>query len=118
MNRNVKKAETKARRHRRIRGRLSGTAERPRMCVFRSHKQIYVQVVDDLAGRTLCASSSLQLELKAGGNLDGARAVGADIAKKALEKGIQMVAFDRAGYRYHGRIKALADAARESGLKF
>lgn len=117
MNRNVKKAEMKERRHRRIRGRLSGTPERPRMCVFRSHKQIYVQVIDDLAGRTLCAASSLQLETR-GAGVDGAKAVGADIAKKALEKGIQQVAFDRAGYRYHGRIKALADAAREAGLKF
>jgi large subunit ribosomal protein L18 len=118
MNRNVKKNETKERRHRRIRGRLAGTPDRPRMCVFRSHRQIYVQVIDDVAGKTLCAASSLQLDMKGGGNLGGARAVGTDIAKKALEKGIQKVAFDRAGYRYHGRIKALADAAREAGLNF
>jgi len=118
MNRNVRKAEMKARRHRRIRGRLSGTPERPRLCVHRTHKQIYVQVIDDEAGTTLCAASSLGLKLKNGGNLEGARAVGADIAKRALDKGVAAVAFDRAGYRYHGRIKALADAAREAGLKF
>jgi large subunit ribosomal protein L18 len=118
MDRNVKKNELKARRHRRIRGRLSGSAERPRMAVHRTHKQIYVQVIDDLAGVTICASSSLQLELPNGGNVSGAKAVGADIAKRALEKGVSAVAFDRAGYRYHGRIKALADAAREAGLKF
>lgn len=118
MDRNVKKANMKARRQRRIRGRLSGSAARPRMAVHRTHKQIYVQVIDDLAGVTLCASSSLQLGLDNGGNVAGAKAVGADIAKRALEKGVSAVAFDRAGYRYHGRIKALADAAREAGLKF
>ena len=118
MNRNVKKSQMKERRHRRIRGKLSGTPERPRMCVHRSHKQIYVQVVDDLDGRTLCASSSLQLKLTGGGGVEGAKAVGTDIARRAMEKGISAVAFDRAGYRYHGRIKALADAAREAGLKF
>lgn len=118
MDRNVKKAEMKERRRRRIRGRLSGTPARPRMAVHRTHKQIYVQVIDDLAGSTLCASSSLQLDIENGGNVAGAKAVGADIAKRALEKGISAVAFDRAGYRYHGRIKALADAAREAGLKF
>lgn len=108
----------RARRHRRIRGRLSGTPARPRLAVHRTHKQIYVQVIDDAAGRTLCAASSLGLKLDNGGNLAGARAVGADIARRALEKGVSAVAFDRAGYRYHGRIKALADAAREAGLKF
>ena len=118
MNRNVKKTEGKARRHRRIRGKLSGTPARPRMCVHRSHKQIYVQVVDDVSGTTLCASSSLALDLPNGGGLGGAKAVGSDIAKRAQDKGIDAVAFDRAGYRYHGRIKALADAAREAGLKF
>lgn len=118
MDRNVKKAEMKRRRHRRIRGKLAGTPARPRMCVHRTHKQIYVQVVDDDAGVTLCASSSLQLGLGNGGNVSGAKAVGADIAKRAMEKGISSIAFDRAGYRYHGRIKALADAAREAGLKF
>ncbi|MCE9636135.1 MAG: 50S ribosomal protein L18 [Planctomycetes bacterium] len=118
MNRNIKKAEMKARRHRRIRGKLSGNPGRPRMCVYRSHKQIYVQLIDDEAGVTLLAASSLQMELANGGGIAGAKAVGADVAKRALDKGIAQVAFDRAGYRYHGRIKALADAAREAGLKF
>ena len=113
------------RRHRRIRGRLQGTAARPRLCVFRSQKQIYVQVVDDVAGTTLCASSSLALsrgpglgEGGKGANVAGAKSVGTDIAKKAQEMDIAMVAFDRGGYRYHGRVKALADAAREGGLRF
>jgi large subunit ribosomal protein L18 len=118
MNRNIKKAEMKERRHRRIRGKLAGTPARPRMCVHRSHKQIYVQLIDDDAGVTLCASSSLALKLANGGGIAGAKSVGADIAKRALEKGLAAVAFDRAGYRYHGRIKALADSAREAGLKF
>src|SRR5690348_6335163 len=118
MNRNVKKTQMKERRHRRIRAKLEGSPQRPRLAVHRSHKQIYVQVIDDLAGATLCASSSLELELERGGGIAGAKAVGADIAKRAIDKGITAVAFDRAGYRYHGRIKALADAAREAGLKF
>jgi large subunit ribosomal protein L18 len=117
MQRQTKKAEMKARRHRRIRGSLSGTVERPRLCVHRTHKQIYVQVVDDVAGATLCSSSSLLLKIK-GGGIAGAKAVGADIASRAKDKGISKVAFDRAGYRYHGRVKALADAAREAGLDF
>ena len=117
MQRQIKKAQMKARRHRRIRGSLSGNMERPRLCVHRSHKQIYVQVVDDVAGSTLCATSTLVLKVK-GGGIAGAKAVGADIAKRAIDKGIKKVAFDRAGYRYHGRVKALADAAREAGLEF
>jgi len=124
MKRAVKKRLMHERRHRRIRGSVSGSAERPRLVVTRSHKQIYVQVIDDVAGHTLCSSSSLTLgrggglgEAK-GGNLAGARAVGADIAKRALGAGIAKVAFDRGGYRYHGRVKALADAAREAGLSF
>jgi large subunit ribosomal protein L18 len=119
MNRSVKKAEMKARRHRRIRGKLSGTSTRPRLAVHRTLRQIYAQVIDDEAGRTLCAASSLALEIGAGGgSVAGARAVGAEIARRAIEKGVTQVAFDRAGFRYHGRVKALADAAREAGLKF
>lgn len=117
MQHQIKKAQMMARRHRRIRGSLSGTAERPRLCVHRTHKQIYVQVIDDVAGGTLCSSSSLVLKIK-GGGIVGAEAVGADIAKRAADKGIKKVAFDRAGYRYHGRVKALADAARKAGLDF
>ena len=100
----------------RIRGRISGTAARPRMTVFRSNKQIYVQLVDDLAGKTLVATSSKGLE---GGNkTEIAALVGKKIAEKALEAGITEVVFDRNGYLFHGRVKSLADAAREGGLKF
>ena len=99
-----------------IRGRISGTAQRPRMTVFRSNKQIYVQLIDDLAGKTLAAASSRNIE---GGNKkEQAAQVGAEIAKKAQEAGITTVVFDRNGYLYHGRIKELADAARNGGLKF
>ena len=100
----------------RIRGKISGTAERPRMSVFRSNKGIYVQVIDDLAGVTLAAASSKGLE--GGTKTEVAAKVGKEIAKKAQEKGISEVVFDRNGYLYHGRVKSLADAAREGGLKF
>lgn len=108
----------KERRHRRIRSKLSGTAARPRLAVHRTLRQIYAQVIDDERGTTICAASSLAAKSEDGGNLKGAKAVGADIAKLALAQGISAVAFDRAGFRYHGRVKALADAAREAGLKF
>ena len=107
----------KQRRHRRIRGKLSGSPGRPRLAVHRTLRQIYAQVIDDEAGSTLCAASSLALKI-AGGNVAGAKAVGTEIARRAIEKGITKVAFDRAGFRYHGRVKALADAAREAGLAF
>ena len=100
----------------RIRGRISGTAERPRMTVFRSNKQIYVQLVDDLVGKTLVAASSKGIEN--GTNSEIAAVVGENIAKKALEAGITTVVFDRNGYLFHGRVKSLADAARNAGLKF
>ena len=100
----------------RIRGKISGTAARPRMSVFRSNKGIYVQVIDDLAGVTLAAASSKGLE--GGTKTEVAAKVGKEIAKKAQEKGITEVVFDRNGYLYHGRVKSLADAAREGGLKF
>ncbi len=100
----------------RIRGKISGTAERPRMSVFRSNKGIYVQLIDDLAGRTLVAASSKGLE--GGTKIEVAAKVGAEIAKKAMENGITTVVFDRNGYLFHGRVKSLADAAREAGLKF
>ena len=100
----------------RIRGKVSGTAERPRMSVFRSNKGIYVQLIDDLSGRTLAAASSKGLE---GANkTEQAASVGKEIAKIATEKGITTVVFDRNGYLFHGRVKSLADAAREAGLKF
>ncbi len=100
----------------RIRGRISGTAARPRMTVFRSNKQIYVQLVDDLAGKTIVATSSKGIEN--GTKTEIAAAVGKKIAEKALEAGITEVVFDRNGYLFHGRVKSLADAAREGGLKF
>ena len=100
----------------RIRGKISGTAQRPRMSVFRSNKAIYVQVIDDLAGATLCAASSKGLE--GGTKTEVSARVGEAIAKKAIEKGITEVVFDRNGYLFHGRVKSLADAARKAGLKF
>ena len=120
----IKKKAMRDRRRRRIRGRLSGTAERPRLAVHRTLQQIYAQLVDDAKGVTLCSASSLDLSKKGslgeakGGAISGAKAVGAEIARVAKERGVSAVAFDRAGYRYHGRVKALADAAREAGLKF
>lgn len=100
----------------RIRGRIAGTAERPRMTVFRSNKQIYVQLVDDLAGKTLCAASSRGIA--EGDKSTIAAKVGEEIARKAQEAGITTVVFDRNGYLFHGRVKSLADAARKGGLKF
>ena len=100
----------------RIRGKVSGTAQRPRMSVFRSNKGIYVQLIDDLAGNTLLSASSKGIEGVT--KIEQAAKVGAEIAKKALEKGITEVVFDRNGYLFHGRVKSLADAAREGGLKF
>ncbi|MBC7924637.1 MAG: 50S ribosomal protein L18 [Bryobacteraceae bacterium] len=105
--------------HRRIRKKLSGTPERPRLAVFRSVKHIYAQVIDDTAGRTLAAASSNEKDVSFnGGNLAGAKEIGRLVAERAKEKGIASVVFDRGGYLYHGRIKALADAAREGGLEF
>ena len=117
---NRKLARTK--RHVRIRGRVSGTGSRPRLCVFRSLNHIYAQVIDDVKGTTLVTASSLDSDIK--GQLDGkkkteiSQLVGSAIAKRAKEKGISQVAFDRGGYRYHGRVKALAESARKEGLKF
>lgn len=110
------------RRQTRVRRKVVGTAERPRLCVFRSAKHIYAQIIEDTTGNTLIAASSLSPEvaegLKNGGNTAAAVAVGQAIAKKALEKNIKNVVFDRNGFLYHGRVKALADAAREAGLAF
>ena len=100
----------------RIRGKISGTPQRPRMSVFRSNKGIYVQVIDDLAGNTLCSANSKGIE--AGNKTEQSAKVGEAIAKKAMEMGITEVVFDRNGYLFHGRVKSLADAAREAGLKF
>ncbi len=108
--------------HLRVRTRLAGTPERPRLCVYRSLNHIYAQVIDDRTGRTLAAASSLDKEtrkqMKGGGNVAAAKVVGKAIAERARAAGIAQVAFDRGGYKYHGRIQALAEAAREAGLKF
>jgi large subunit ribosomal protein L18 len=120
--RRISRAEHRSRVHDRIRTRISGTAERPRLCVYRSLKNISAQVIDDLAGRTLASASSNDAEtrksVKGGGNVAAAKVVGKAVAERAVAKGIKQVVFDRGGYKYHGRVKALADAAREAGLKF
>jgi large subunit ribosomal protein L18 len=117
-----KKVDKKAgreKRHLRVRRKVSGTAERPRLSVFKSEKNIYAQVIDDINGVTLVAASSLDKDFTAkGGTKDGAKLVGEVVAKRAIEKGIDAVVFDRGGYIYHGRIQELAQAAREAGLKF
>lgn len=105
-------------RHQRVRTKLQGTAGRPRLSVFRSHRHIYAQLIDDQSGRTLAAASSLEPELAKGSDVAAAGRVGTLLAQRALDSGIEEVVFDRGGYRYHGRVKALADAARGGGLKF
>jgi large subunit ribosomal protein L18 len=109
-------------RHRRVRRNLSGVPEKPRLCVYRSLRNISVQIIDDTTGHTLVAASSLDKDIKSqqeyGGNKEAAKLVGESIAKKAKAKGIEEVAFDRGGFLYHGRVKELADGAREAGLKF
>ena len=116
------KEEIRTRIRGRIRKKLSGTPLRPRLAVFRSQAHIYAQVINDDVGQTLCAASSLDKELKGsakrGSNVEAAKAVGHLIATRAKEKGIKLVVFDRGGFQYHGRVKALADAAREGGLEF
>lgn len=104
-------------RHKRVRKNLSGTPETPRLCVFRSLNAIYAQIIDDTKGTTLVSSSSLELKIK-NNNIETAALVGKDIAEKAKKAKIKTVVFDRGGYQYHGRVKALADAARENGLEF
>jgi large subunit ribosomal protein L18 len=120
MDKNVAKARSLARRHRRVRGKVTGTAERPRLCVTRSNTNIYAQVINDRDGNTIVAASSLDRDLSVakGGTAQAAAAVGESVAKKALEKGITKVVFDRGGNLYHGRVKALAEGAREAGLEF
>ena len=110
--------EARLRRHRRIRGKVSGTAERPRLCVYRSNRGIEAQLVDDLAARTLASTSWLQLRGFTGSKSEQAAQVGRLLAENARRAGIERVVFDRGGYLYHGRVKALADGAREGGLEF
>ena len=106
------------RKHARVRAKISGTAECPRLCVFRSNKNIEAQVIDDVKGVTLASASSIALKLENGSNIEAAVQVGKAVAEACLAKGIENVVFDRGGYVYHGRVAALADAAREAGLKF
>ena len=122
----IKRPDTKGqrlKRHARVRGKISGTAERPRLSVFRSESNIYAQIIDDVAGNTLCSTlcsaSTVEKGFEGnGGNVEAAKKIGETIAKRALEKGIENVVFDRGGYIYHGRVAALAEGAREGGLKF
>jgi len=120
--RRVSRDEHRRRIHRRVRQTVSGTPERPRLSVYRSLTHLYAQVIDDTTGRTLISASSNDKEsrkqMKGGGNVAAAKVVGKTVAERARQKGISQVVFDRGGYRYHGRVKALADAAREAGLKF
>ena len=116
------RSEVRVNKHRKLRNRFSGTAERPRLAVFRSNNHMYAQIIDDTVGNTLVSASTLQKEVKAElektNNVEAAAYLGTVIAKKAIEKGITSVVFDRGGFIYHGKIKALADAAREAGLNF
>jgi large subunit ribosomal protein L18 len=118
----VKRKEAREKRHMRIRRRMEGSSERPRLCIYRSNKHIYAQIVDDTKAHTLVAASSLDTELtdklKKTWNKGSAEAVGELVAKRAIKKGIQSVVFDRGGYIYHGRVAAVAEAARQSGLEF
>lgn len=120
--RKLSRDEQRQRVHARVRTKVSGTAERPRLSVYRSVGHIYAQVIDDRSGRTLVSASSIDKEvkkgLKGGGNIASAKAVGKIIAERAKAAGVVKVVFDRGGYKYHGRVKALADAAREAGLQF
>ena len=118
----VNRSDVRRNKHRRLRSRLSGTPERPRLAVFRSNNHMYAQIIDDVAGNTIVSASTLQGDVKEGldktNNVEAATKLGAVIAKKALDNGIKEVVFDRGGYIYQGKVKALADAAREAGLNF
>ncbi len=118
----IKRPDTNAqrlKRHKRVRAKISGTSERPRLNVFRSEKHIYAQIIDDVAGKTLCAAASNEKGFEgSGSNKEGARKVGKLIAERAKDKGIETVVFDRGGYVYHGRVQELAEGAREGGLVF
>ena len=122
MIRKQSRSKIRVKKHNRMRNKIQGTAQRPRLAVFRSEKHIYAQIIDDMTGTTLAAASTVEKEiastLEATSNVAAAEAVGTAIAKKAAAKGIENVVFDRGGFLYHGRVKALADAAREAGLQF
>ena len=117
----IKRPDTNAqrlKRHKRVRAKISGTPERPRLSVYRSENNIYCQIIDDVAGHTLCSASSVEKGFEGGGNIESAKQIGKLIAERAIAKGIEQVVFDRGGYLYHGRVQALAEAAREGGLQF
>ena len=118
----IDRSSERRRIHKRIRTKISGTTERPRLCVYRSSRYVYAQIIDDIQGKTLVAASTIEKGLrgegKGTGNIEASSLVGKTIAERAKSKGIETVVFDRGGYLYHGRIKAIAEAARESGLKF
>ena len=114
----TKRNEIRQRIHKRIREKVAGTSERPRLAVFRSLNHIYAQVIDDQQGLTVASASSMALKLKTGGNIAAAKEIGKKVAEEAAAKGVKKVVFDRGGFLYHGRVKALADAAREAGLQF
>lgn len=115
----VSSNKMRLKRHKRVRAKISGTAARPRLCVYRSSNNIQAQIIDDVNGATLVSASSYEKDFTAAGcNSDGAKAIGELVAKRAIEMGITEVVFDRGGYLYHGRVKSLAEAAREAGLKF
>ena len=116
----ISRKEVREKKHRRLRNKINGTAEIPRLCVFRSNKHIYAQVIDDVKGNTLVAASTLDkdIDIEKTNDVAAAKAVGQNIGKKCIEKGINAVVFDRGGYVYHGKVKALADGAREAGVKF
>ncbi len=122
MNKHQEKSARLARRHRRVRGKVSGNAARPRLCVTRSNNNMYVQIIDDISHTTICGVSTLGSDFKAtgvsGATVEGASVLGGIISKLAQEKGVTEVVFDRGGHLYHGRVKALAEAVREAGLKF
>ena len=118
MSLNIQRNLIRTRVHNRIRAKISGTAERPRLNVYRSLNHIYAQVIDDATGFTLVSASTMADKIATGGNLAAAKQIGKLVAERAVEKGVKKVVFDRGGYLYHGRIKALADAAREAGLEF
>ena len=118
MIKNISKNSVRLRKHARVRAKISGTSECPRLNVFRSNSNIFAQIIDDEKQITLVSSSSVELKLNNGGNIEGAKLVGKDIAEKAKKKNITKVVFDRGGYLYHGRVEALAEAARENGLEF
>ncbi|MGH9138365.1 MAG: 50S ribosomal protein L18 [Acidimicrobiales bacterium] len=115
-----RQVDPRTRRHRRVRKKVRGTSERPRLAVFRSNRHIYAQVIDDIAGRTLAAASTAEPSLRGGatGNIDAAKQVGALVAERSKAAGIEQVVFDRGGFLYHGRVAAVADAARQAGLEF